>query len=51
MMIGDDVTGRIDDHAGAEAAFDALAHGRQILPQQRIAPRAGRTERLTTRAV
>ena len=26
VVIGDDVTGRIDDHAGAEAALDALAH-------------------------
>ena len=36
MMVGDDVTGRIDDHAGAEAALDALADGRQMLSQQRI---------------
>ena len=35
VVIGDDVTGRVDDHAGAEAALDALAHGRQILSQQR----------------
>ena len=39
MVIGDDVTGPIDDHAGAEAALDALAHCRQMLPQQRIRAR------------
>ena len=39
MVIGDDVTGRIDDHAGAEAALDALAHCGQMLPQQRIRAR------------
>jgi hypothetical protein len=38
VVVGNDVTGLIDDYAGAEAALDALAYGRQMLPQQWIAP-------------
>ena len=39
VVIRNDMTGAIDDHTGAEAAFDALAHGRQMLLQQWIAAR------------
>ena len=51
MVVGNDVTGAIDDHAGAEAALDALADRGQMLLQQGIAADGAGCTASTTRAV